>query len=118
MLSRFAAIAIMVVGVFAALNQLQIAPAIVTGLFYAILAVVVGSAIVAIGGGGIVPMRSRWERMLGRVESEAPRLREAAERAPAATEQKTTEWAARAEQWTSQAHERAQTAEFRPHDHT
>ena len=40
---------------FAALNQLQIAPAIVTGLFYAVLAVVVGSAIVAIGGGGILP---------------------------------------------------------------
>ena len=72
MLARFAAVAIMVVGIFAALNQLGIAPAIVTGLFYAILAVVAGSAIIAIGGGGIVPMRARWERMLGRVEAEAP----------------------------------------------
>ena len=71
MLARFAAVAIMVVGIFAALNQLGIAPAIVTGLFYAILAVVAGSAIIAIGGGGIVPMRARWERLLGRGEGEA-----------------------------------------------
>lgn len=45
--------AILTVGVFAALSQLQIAPAIVTGLFYAILAIVVGSAVIAIGGGGV-----------------------------------------------------------------
>ena len=51
-------IAIVIIGIFAALNQLQIAPAIVTGLFYALLAIVVGSAVIAIGGGGIDPMRS------------------------------------------------------------
>ncbi|HSH59638.1 MAG TPA: hypothetical protein VK988_08370 [Acidimicrobiales bacterium] len=44
--------AIVAVGFFAALNQLQIAPAIVNGLFYAVLAVVAGSAVIAIGGGG------------------------------------------------------------------
>ncbi len=49
--------AILTVGVFAALNQLQVAPAIVTGLFYAILAIVVGSAVIAIGGGGVKPMQ-------------------------------------------------------------
>ena len=52
LLANLAAGAILVVGVFAALNQLQIAPAIVNGLFYALLAVVVGSAIVAVGEAG------------------------------------------------------------------
>src|SRR3954451_19193210 len=55
-LGNVAAIGIVTVGVFAALNQLQIAPAIVTGLFYAMLAIIVGSAVIAIGGGGIQPM--------------------------------------------------------------
>jgi hypothetical protein len=76
-LANIAATAILVIGVFAALDQLRIAPAIVTGLFYAMLAVLVGSAIVAIGGGGIVPMRRQWEKALDRVEEEAPRLRRA-----------------------------------------
>ena len=69
------------VGIFAALNQLSIAPAIINGLFYALLAVVTGSAIVAIGGGGIVPMRAQWEKALGRLEQEAPRIRAEAEHA-------------------------------------
>ena len=62
-------------GIFAALNEINIAPAIINGIFYAILAIIAGSAIVAIGGGGIVPMRSRWEKTLGRLEQEVPRLR-------------------------------------------
>ena len=71
-----ASAAVLVVGVFMALNQLLIAPAIVNGLFYAILAVVAGSAIIAIGGGGIGPMRQQWERALKKVEDEAPRIKE------------------------------------------
>lgn len=67
-------IAVLVIGVFAALDQLRIAPTITTGLFYALLAVVAGSAIVAIGGGGIVPMRSRVERWLSTAESEVSRM--------------------------------------------
>ncbi len=78
LLANLAAGAILVIGVFAALNQLQIAPAIVTGLFYALLAVVVGSAIVAVGGGGILPMRQRWERALARYDAEKPKVQEAA----------------------------------------
>jgi hypothetical protein len=73
-LATVASVAILVVGVFAALNQLQIAPAIVNGLFYAILAVVVGSAIIAIGGSGIQPMRSRWENALQKYDAEKPDL--------------------------------------------
>ncbi len=72
-------VAIVVVGVFAALNQLQIAPAIVTGLFYAVLAIIVGSTVIAVGGGGITPMRTRWENALARYDEEKPKLQEAAQ---------------------------------------
>lgn len=75
-LANVASALIVVVGIFAALSQLQIAPAIVNGLFYAMLAIVAGSAIVAIGGSGILPLRAEWERALGRLHEEAPRLRE------------------------------------------
>jgi hypothetical protein len=68
---------ILVIGVFAALNQVQIAPAIVTGLFYAMLAIIAGSAIIAIGGGGIQPMREQWEKAIDKMEDEAPRFRQA-----------------------------------------
>jgi hypothetical protein len=78
-LANVAGIAIVTVGIFAALNQLQIAPAIVTGLFYAVLAIIVGSAVIAIGGGGVGPMRSRWENVLARYDEEKPRVQEAAQ---------------------------------------
>ena len=78
-LATLASAFIIAVGIFAALNQLNIAPAIVNGLFYALLAIIAGSAIIAIGGGGITPMRAQWERMLGRVEREAPQFRSRAE---------------------------------------
>lgn len=68
--------AVLFVTIFAALNQLRIAPLIVTGLFYAVLATVVGIAIVAVGGGGIQPMRQYWQRILGRAEEEAPKVKE------------------------------------------
>jgi Conserved TM helix len=67
-MARGAGLAILIVGVFAALNQLKIAPEIVNGLFYAILAIIVGSAIVAIGGGGIRTMQRYWERASGRLD--------------------------------------------------
>ncbi|MCU1371879.1 MAG: helix repeat-containing protein [Ilumatobacteraceae bacterium] len=63
-------IAILVTVGFAALNQLQIAPAIVNGLFYAALAIIVGSTVIAVGGGGIKPMQQRWESSLNRYDSE------------------------------------------------
>ncbi|MGE0306783.1 MAG: hypothetical protein AB7Q27_13585 [Acidimicrobiia bacterium] len=69
-----ASTAILVIGVFAALDQLQIAPRIVSGLFYALLAIVAGSAIIAIGGGGIAPMRQRWEATLARYDQEKQRI--------------------------------------------
>ena len=63
-------------GIFAALSQLQIAPNIVEGLYYAILALIVGSGIVAIGGGGIAPMRAQWEKAMARAEEEGPKARQ------------------------------------------
>ena len=39
------------IGASAALNQIEIAPEIVNGLFYAVLAIIAGVAIVSIGGG-------------------------------------------------------------------
>jgi hypothetical protein len=65
-----------VVGITAALTQINVAEPIVIGLFYALLALIVGVGIVAIGGGGIQPMRERWNRALNRMEREAPQIRE------------------------------------------
>lgn len=67
-LATGAYIAVMIIGVFAALDQLDIANDIVNGLFYAMLAIVAGSAIVAVGGGGIQPMREKWEGWLRTAE--------------------------------------------------
>jgi hypothetical protein len=71
-----ASVAILTVGGFAALSQLQIAPAIINGLFYAILAIVVGSAVIAIGGGGIQPMQQRWQSALMRYDQEKPQMQQ------------------------------------------
>jgi hypothetical protein len=75
-LAKAAGIAILVFAVFAALDQLQIAPRIVTGLWYALLAAVVGSVIVAVGGGGIRTMQRYWDQVAGRAEARAPELRD------------------------------------------
>jgi hypothetical protein len=79
MLGTIASVVILAIGVFAALNELEIATAIVNGLFYAMLAIVAGSAVIAIGGGGIMPMRQQWEKALNKVEEEAPRMKEQAQ---------------------------------------
>ena len=78
-LAAVASTAVVATGVFAALSQLQIAPAIVNGLFYALLAIVVGSAVIAIGGGGIQPMRAQWEKAMAKVEQELPQARQEAQ---------------------------------------
>jgi hypothetical protein len=78
LLARGAGIAILVFAAFAALDQLQIAPRIVTGLWYAILAAVVGSVIVAVGGGGIGTMQRYWERTASQAEQRGPEFRDQA----------------------------------------
>ena len=78
LLARGAGIAILVFAAFAALDQLQIAPRIVTGLWYAILAAVVGSVIVAVGGGGIHTLQHYWERTASQAEQRGPKFRDQA----------------------------------------
>lgn len=74
-IARAAGFAVLLVGIFAALDQLQIAPSIVNGLYYAILAIIVGSAIVAVGGGGIQTMRGYWERTSRSFDSKAREIK-------------------------------------------
>ena len=74
-LAMIASGAILVITFFAALDQLEIAPNIVNGLFYALLAIIVGSAVVAIGGGGIKTMGRYWERVSMRAEQESSNVR-------------------------------------------
>jgi Conserved TM helix len=78
-LANGAGVAILVFGVFAALDQLKIAPRIVTGLWYAVLAILVGSAVVAIGGGGIRTMQRYWERAAAKAEERGPELQRQAQ---------------------------------------
>ncbi len=106
MVAITAAVAIWTVGAFAALNQLGIAPAIVNGLFYALLAVFVGSAIVGIGGGAIVPLRGQIERLLEKMQQEAPKLKANATGAKARVQGQMESWKQEAEH----AHEESQEA--------
>jgi hypothetical protein len=78
-LAGIAAGAIVVLAGFAALNQLRIAPEIVNGLFYAILAIVVGASVVAFGGGGIPVARRYVERWAQRADEESDRISEASD---------------------------------------
>jgi Conserved TM helix len=88
-IARGAGLAILIVGIFAALNQLQIAPEIVNGLYYAILAIIVGSAIVAVGGGGIRTMQQYWERASSSVEMKGREIKRNAD--PAAAKMRAQE---------------------------
>jgi hypothetical protein len=90
-LATAASVAILVVTGFAALDQLNIAPAIVTGLFYAILATFVGILIVSVGGSGIQPMREYWGRFLTRMDREMPQVQAAARQAPDRTRERIHE---------------------------
>jgi hypothetical protein len=66
--------AVLVLAAVAALDQLQIAPRIVAGLWYAVLAAVVGSVIVAVGGGGIGTMQRYWDQTVSRAGQRGPQL--------------------------------------------
>ena len=67
---------IIALGVIAALNQLDIAKNVVNGILYAALAAIVGVIVVAVGGGGIRPMQSRWEQALNRYDQEKPNIQQ------------------------------------------
>ncbi|MCO7220974.1 hypothetical protein, partial [Klenkia sp. PcliD-1-E] len=85
-LATAASTVVLALGVIAALDQLEIAQNVVNAVLYAILVAVVGVVVVAVGGGGIVPMRQRWENALSKVEAEAPNVRREAQSARPASE--------------------------------
>ena len=91
-------VAILVIAVFAALDQLQIAPNVVNGLFYGMLAIIVGSAIVAIGGGGIRTMQQYWDRAAQRAEREQDRISSATDGAKERIKERAQERAAQAKE--------------------
>jgi hypothetical protein len=78
-LSVVASVAILTIAIFAALDQLEIAPTIVNTLFVGLVVLVVGSGIVAIGGGGIATMQRYWERAANRTEQETTNIRREAQ---------------------------------------
>jgi hypothetical protein len=78
---------ILAIGVIAALDQLHIAPSVVNAVLYAALATVAGVVIVAVGGGGIRTMSSRWEAVASRYDDEKPRIAEAVRNAPSLSDQ-------------------------------
>jgi hypothetical protein len=78
---------ILAIGVIAALDQLHIAADVVNAVLYAVLAALVGIAIVAVGGGGIKTMAQRWETVAARYDEEKPRFTAAARNAPALSDQ-------------------------------
>jgi hypothetical protein len=63
MLANVASLFVIGIGVFFALDQLQIAPLIVGGVFYALLALIVIPPIIAFGVGGIDPAREAIRNM-------------------------------------------------------
>jgi hypothetical protein len=78
-IARVAGIAILVLGIFAAPNQLRVAPEIVNGLFYAILLVIAGSLVVAFGVGGIPIARRYLEQWSLRADIKAREIRQSAD---------------------------------------
>ncbi len=101
------------VAVFAALDQLNIAETIVNGLFYAILAIIVGSAVIAIGGGGIKTMNRYWERAAQKADQESTTIKQEAQGSKERIQQRARERADQARSSGAEADAGARRA--RPH---
>jgi small-conductance mechanosensitive channel len=68
-----ASILIIVMGVFAALDQIGIANQVTNPVLYAALATIGAILAIGVGGGAIKPMQDRWERILTGAERETTR---------------------------------------------
>ncbi|MEO3869942.1 hypothetical protein ABGB18_14035 [Nonomuraea sp. B12E4] len=95
-LAAAASVFIWALGIIAALNQIGVATAVTTPVLITVLATLGAIAAIGFGGGLIRPMQQRWERWLGRIETEAPQARAHAEayqrgRADARTMSETTQ---------------------------
>ncbi|WP_460701646.1 mechanosensitive ion channel family protein [Myceligenerans halotolerans] len=64
LVAKIAQVAILFLGVVAALNQIGIAVSVTTSVLTAVLATIAGILIVGVGGGLIGPMRTKWEGWL------------------------------------------------------
>ncbi|MFP5218701.1 MAG: mechanosensitive ion channel family protein [Actinomycetes bacterium] len=73
---------VIALGVFFALDQLQIAPDIVNGLFYALLALIVLPLIIAFGVGGIEPAREVIQDMRAKARDKAQEVEQEARSQP------------------------------------
>jgi hypothetical protein len=69
---------IVAIGVFFALDQLEIAPLIVGGVFYALLALIVLPLIIAFGVGGIDPARQAIQNMQSKAQDKAKEIKDEA----------------------------------------
>src|SRR3954471_6609696 len=76
MLANIASIAIIALGVIAALNQVGIALTVTLPVLIAVLGTVGGILIVGVGGGLIKPMQQRWDDYLSRAEREGREFRD------------------------------------------
>lgn len=83
-LARTVQVAVLALGIIAALNQVGVATTVTTPMLITALATLGGIAVVGVGGGLIRPMTQRWERALRRLETEtgraASQVREYAQR--------------------------------------
>ena len=81
-LARAASLLVVALGVFLALDLLQIAPLIVGGIFYALLALIVIPPIIAFGVGGIDPAREAIRGMQSKAAAQAQEVQQQAQSAP------------------------------------
>ncbi|HEU5356369.1 MAG TPA: hypothetical protein VFU65_17980 [Actinocrinis sp.] len=70
-LATIASVFVLGIGIIAALGQAGIATTITGPILVAVLAAIVGVVVVGVGGGLIMPMRQRWERILDGAERDA-----------------------------------------------
>lgn len=75
-LSNVAAFMIVGIGVFFALDELNIAPLIVGGIFYALLALIIVPPIIAFGVGGIEPARDAIRGMQSKAGEQAQQMQQ------------------------------------------
>ncbi|WP_017603558.1 mechanosensitive ion channel family protein [Nocardiopsis alkaliphila] len=76
LLADIAAVAVLALGVIAALNQMGVAVSVTMPVLIAVLATVGGILVVGVGGGLIKPMQARWENWLNAAERETGRMSE------------------------------------------
>ncbi|MCW2681512.1 MAG: rane protein of unknown function [Frankiales bacterium] len=90
MLANVASLFIIGIGVFFALDQLQIAPLIVGGVFYALLALIVIPPIIAFGVGGIDPAREAIRNMQSKGQEKAQEIKNETSSDSSASEEPAT----------------------------